>query len=801
MPIDLTVTCRRIDPSKTVLIFGAGSSIPSGAPSTIDLIERLGTEFNITDAKNLTLPDLATVIEAKSGRQPMIKFLCNQFKNLQPARGLNTLPEFDWAGIYTTNYDHLIERAYHRARKPLNVYSSNFDFTTSREPTETSLYKLHGTEGSDTSLGHQHRMVISGHDYDLTSEYRELLYLKFSEQLLFHDAVIIGQSLADPDLKSVVDEALRVKRTRGAPGRIIICSYTTDENQALIYESRGLDVCFAGIDEFFGEMAKKISETRMLPGITDDPLDRARKVHPSTISVSDARVHETGNLSRMFSGGAANFADINRDWTFERDFSDQLETQLASEGTNKVAYVLGPAGSGKTTGARKALMRLSDRGIHCWEHSKEFIFDANSWVAIDNELQKRKEIGVLLIDDAHENLHGVNTLVDSITKEEKSALRIVLTSSQPQWNPRLKTPAIFTSGTCYELSKLSEREIDSLLDLLDSNADVARLVEHNFLGFSRSERQRRLSERCQSDMFVCLKNIFALEAFDEIILREFAELADDYKDAYRRIAGMEASGIRVHRQFVLRTLNIQANQVERFLADLEGIIQERTINGREGIFSWRVRHSVIAEIISRYKIPDEDEFYNLLTTAIDNLNPTYDIELRSMDDICSPRGGFGRISDKQKQNILLRKMISLAPRRRVPRHRLITNLIAQLDYENASTEIRLFENEMPIDGPVQRYKVKLLLERARHAKGILPEDRSSMIKEAAGLAEAGIQRFKDDKNMYDVYLQSGVALVRNDNDRNLFQQAMNSTQAAYERILDPELARIITKFERIAHQF
>ena len=801
MPIDLTVLSRRIDPSKTILVFGAGSSIPSGAPSTADLIECLGTEFNIQDATNLSLADLATVIEARAGRQPMIKFLCNQFKNLQPTRGLNTLPEFDWAGIYTTNYDHLVEKSFKRARKPLNVYSSNFDFKTSRETTETALYKLHGTEGADVSLGYQHRMVISGHDYDLTSEYRELLYAKFAEQLFLHDAVIIGQSLADPDLKSVVDEALRVKRSRGAPGRITICAYTPDENQALIYESRGFDVCFAGIDEFFNEMATKISATRMLPGITDNPLDKARKVHPSTISVSDARVNETGKLASMFSGGAANFADINRGWTFERDFADQLETQLASDDLNKIAYVLGPAGSGKTTGTRKALMRLSDRGIHCWEHSKEFDLDANSWITIDDELRRRKEYGILLVDDAHENLRGVNSLIEHITKEETPALKIVLTSSKPQWNPRLKTPAIFTSGTCYELLKLSEREIDSLLDLLDSNTEVARLVEHNFLGFSRVERQRRLSERCQSDMFVCLKNIFAMEAFDEIILREFAELNEDYQDAYRRIAGMEASGIRVHRQLVLRTVNIQANQVERFLTDLEGIIEERTVNQRQGIFSWRVRHSVIAEIISRYKIPDEEEFYNLLNTAIDNLNPTYDIELRSMDDICSPRGGFSRISNKQKQNILLRKMISLAPRRRVPRHRLITNLIAQLDYENASSEIRLFENEMRIDGPVQRYKVKLLLERARHAKGILPEDRSSMIKEAAGLAEAGIQRFRDDKNMYDVYLQTGVALVRNDNDRTIFQQAMNSTQTAYERILDPELARTITKFERISHQF
>lgn len=801
MPIDLSVLGRRINPQKTVLVFGAGASIPSGAPSTPELINRLAEKFRIPNGDSLSLVDLATVIEAKQSRRDMIDFLCEQFDGLQPARGLNTLPEFDWAGLYTTNYDELVEKSFARSGKALNVFASNFDFTTSFDPLVTPLYKLHGTLKSDVSLGHQHRMIISGHDYDLTSEYRELLFAKFAEQLFTHNAIVIGQSLDDPDLKAVVDEAVRVKRQCGAPGQIVICAYTQNDNQAIIYEARGLEVCFAGIDEFFDEIAKKIDSERLLPGISNDPLDRARDVYPSTTSVADARANETGNLARMFSGGSGNYADIMRGWTFERDFTDRLETQLASENGERVAYVLGPAGCGKSTGVRKALTRLCDRGIDCWEHSKDFGLKANSWVAIDDELRRRKQIGVLFLDDAHENLHGANALIDSITKNEVAALKVVLVSSKPQWNPRLKTPAIFSFGRGYEVSKLTDREISSLLDLLDSNNEIARLVERNFLGFSRAERQRRLSERCQADMFVCLKNIFATEAFDEIILREFAELSVDYQDAYRRIAGMEAAGIRVHRQFVLRTVNIAANQVERFLEDLEGIIQERTINERDGVFAWQVRHNVIAEIIARYKITSEDEFYQLLENAIDHLNPTYDIELRSMDDICSPKAGFGRIPNKQRQNVLLRKMISLAPRRRVPRHRLITNLIALHDFENARTEIRLFENEMRVDGPVQRYKVKLLLERSRHSKGILPEDRSAMIKEAAAMAEAGIQQFRDDKNMYDIYLQAGVALVRNDNDRSIFEQAMNAAKSAYDRILDPELSRTLTKFERISHQF
>ena len=146
-------------------------------------------------------------------------------------------------------------------------------------------------------------------------------------------------------------------------------------------------------------------------------------------------------------------------------------------------------------------------------------------------------------------------------------------------------------------------------------------------------------------------------------------------------------------------------------------------------------------------------------------------------------------------------MISLAPLRRVPRHRLITNLIELGDYENASSEIRLFENELRIDGPVHRYKIKLLLERARHVEGLMDEDRAAIVGEAAQLAKAGIERFSEDKNMYDIFLRSGVDSYKYTASLDLFDQALIAAREAHEHNLDPELQRVISKYERIAQRF
>lgn len=801
MTIDLSILGRRTEPDRTILLFGAGSSIPSGAPSSAKLVTFLAQEFCVKMQHVLRLSDLATIIEHQHSRREMVEAIHTLLAPLRPIRGILNLPDFDWAGLYTTNYDQLIEKSFQKRGKPLEVIASNFDFGSRMNTLAQKLYKLHGTIECDVSLGHQHRLIISASDYDITNDFRECLYTKFAEQIHANSAIIIGSSLSDPDLRETVEHAVRAKRQRGAPGKITLLVFEADENQALIYETRGLDVCIGGIDDFFAEMVKKVAPAPLIYGLITEPLDRSPDVHPSTIPVASARANETGNLARMFNGSAANYADIMRGWTFERDFADRLEAQLAADGGNRIACVLGPAGSGKTTGVRKALLRINDRGISCWEHIREFTLPTHSWVLIDDELRKRKQTGVLLIDDAHENLNNANTLIESVCKHEKPALKIVLVSSKPNWNPRLKTPAIFSHGEIYELKSLSEQEINSLLDILDITPDIAALVERSFSGFSRAQRQRRLAERCQSDMFVCMKNIFASESFDEILLREYAELLPDYQEVYKQIAGMEAAGVRVHRQLVLRSVGVPASQVRRYLDDLDGIIKEETINEREGIFAWRVRHGVIANIIAKYKFSTESEVFSLLSHTIDHLSPSYAIEVASMNDICDPQQGLAKIYDKNKQNYLLRKMISLAPRERVPRHRLITNLIAVLEFEQASREIRLFEQELRVDGPVHRYKVKLLVERAKHANGLLNEDRAAMVREAASLAERGVERFPDDKNMYRAYLEAGVAYFRYDPDRTIFDRAMSLAKSAYERILDPDLQRTIRRFEQIEQRF
>lgn len=800
MPLDLTVLARQVEPEKTTLILGAGVSIPSGAPSGQQLRDELGHEFGIEGFESFDLADLCTIIESKRERFPLIQFVRKRIAKLQPTGGLLSLPLFEWGGIFSTNYDDLVEKAYKRSNKPLRVISTNHDFHGDGLTNEQVLYKFHGTIDKDVATGENSRLILTSTDYDQVTNYRELLYARLRDSLFSKSVLIVGQSLVDPDLRGMVDEAQRLKSNANAPGRIQLLVFQRNDDLATVFEARGLTVSFGGIDDFSDALIKASPSEQLVMSVTTDVLGAAPQLEPGTFSVATERVNQTGHLQRMFSGRSANYADIARGWTFERDLVGRLETQHVDDIGAKISVILGVAGVGKSTAARVVLSRLSQRELECWEHKLDFALDVNGWLSVNNELARRKKKGVLFIDEAHRFLRSLNILIEKLSVSSEWALELILVSSRPHWNPRLKTAELYKNCKEHELSRLSSNEINGLLDLLEGAPEIRELVEDNFLGFRRPERFDRLKERCDADMFVCMKNIFGFQGIDTIILEEFASLEEDLQEIYRVVSGMQSIGARVHRELVRRLTGLQADNIQRVLDDLRGIVEEYTVSIRDGIYGWRVRHPVIATTLAKYKYSDQGDLYQLFDDVVTHINPAYKFEAQSVNEMCDLETGITRISDRQKQNILLRRMISAAPSLRVPRHRLIHNLIKLDHFDVAETEIRIFERELSVDPPIQRYKVRLKLGLARRSEGIQDQDRAALVNEASAMAQKCIERFPDDKNMYRVYLETGVEWFRYTGKAEVFEEAMRSAAEAQQKLLDPELRQIITRFVRAGEE-
>ena len=613
MPIGVARLADSIDPDKTVLLFGAGSSVPSGALTATELARQLANTFNL-NAEGYSLSEIASLIEQQTTRRELIDALRALFKGIRPTGGLLNLPLYKWRSLYTTNYDDLVEQCYQRRSRDLIVYSSNFDFTVHDSSDATKLFKLHGTIEKDVADGGPSRLIITESDQDQTSNYRDSLYDRLKGDMVGGHHVIIGHSLEDRDIKDVVNRAAELGSKAPGAWRISLFLYTQDENRAQLFERRGFSVCFGGIDDFFAELARKLPKSLPTKD-SDDPLDLVPALRPMTIDVTHAS-DITPNFSAMFNGWPASHADILAGSTFERLVSEQIDHQLRT--TDMLcAILLGASGVGKTTAARQALQRMRNHGFLCWEHQTELSLNFQGWVDIAQRLSAKSQTGVLLIDEAHVHLQQINDLIDALASRNISCLKLICVSTRNRWNPRIKTPNLFILGKELKLALLQPQEIDRLLNLVDSNHEIRILVEKTFSGFSRYERRRRLMDRCESEMFVCLKNIFASEKFDDIILREYASLDSHYQEIYKIVAALESAGIRVHRQFVIRMLGIPAEEVGAALVHLTDIVHEYTINEREGLYGWKSRHQVIASIIARYKYPDVNKLSELFSLVID----------------------------------------------------------------------------------------------------------------------------------------------------------------------------------------
>ncbi len=794
MPIDLVTLCREITPQRTAILFGAGSSVPSGGIVGSALAKQICEKFGLEYDSSLSLAEIGTLAELKVGRRDLISLVQKMYDGLRPTRGLLNLPLYDWKDIFTTNYDDLIEQVYAITRKDLPVYSSNFDFNDDASSSLTSLFKLHGTLQNDRAFGHRSSMVLTTDDYELASEYRELIFDRLLHETSRHNVLVIGHSLADPDLNAILAEAARRKKSAGASGKLYALIYSQDHNRATLLEQRGYSVCFAGLDEFFAALHQEGPAARIVHVDPGDILGHAPHLRASTIDVNHAIDHQAPNVQSVFNGAAATYGDIRGDLAFKRDQAITVENQLVAQ-DKAVAYILGPAGFGKTSLCRLVLTALARRGFLCWEHMSDYKLDALGWVAIARRCQSEKVKAVLFVDDAHMNIRAMDGIVEAVAAMDNSYFRLLLTSTPAHWHPRSKTPSLYKIGVMHQMHRLSLSEINSLLDLFERKHEIAALVEASFAGFTRQEKLRRLVARCRADMFVCMKNIFSFELLDDIILRDYATIQSDLQDVYRTVAAMEASNIRVHRQLVIRTLGIEAHMVQQVLDRLTGIITESDVDVANGIYAWHGRHQVISEIILKHKYSGQDELYKLYELVVDNINPSYEIERLTVNELCDIQYGIGRLQDRQRQNYLFRKLISVAPSQRPPRHRLIYNLIKSSEFEPAANEIRIYEKELRVDAPIIRYKAMLFVERARMVEGIMAEDRVAILRDAAHLIDRAMERYFADRGLHSIACEIGLEVAKLSGNWEIHDAAVERLRRAEAEYQDPQMTRLLSKVQ------
>jgi NAD-dependent SIR2 family protein deacetylase len=793
MPISLIELCSRMDPARTTLVLGAGASVPSGAPTSVDLADDLWHKLAKSTAESSDLMETATVLERRYGRKDVVEVVRQNLIRLNPTGGLLGLPRFEWAQLFTTNFDQLVEKAYKKQGKGLATFRSNYDLSNRDSVGKTRLYKIHGCITQDRSLGDKASMLLTEDDYDNYGQFRQSLFASLQSALLNGDVLVIGQSLRDRHLSDLVKRILKAK-SEGAPGWVYVLVYDKDDLRAPLLEDRGAKVAFGGVDQLVDQLAQGHRPVvSNQPEASDFPLPVEVISSVEDVSASKALAP---NVVRMFNGGSATYADIKAGATFERLNAAEL-LALLREGRRPIVTVIGAAGVGKSTLCRQLLLNLESEGFRAWEHREDFPFRHEMWMKLEAELRQRSESGILFVDECTHALRSINQLVDYLSAIEEPALRLVLAANSAQWAPRVKSPNFFRNGELATLSTLVDPEIHSLINLVEFNSEIAALVHPSFKSLNRSSQFNSLRRKASADMFVCLKNIFANENLDTILLREFDEIDEPLQECYRYVAALEAVGMKVHRHLLIRMLSIAPEHITSLLAGLTGIVDEYDVDSRDGIFGWRTRHLVIARKIMEYKFSGVAEINELFRQIIENLNPAVLIERQSISYICDSDYGIGRVSDAALRLDLYRRLTEIAPGERVPWHRVIREL---LSLDNPSPDdveyaIRDAEAAVGSDAPISRYKVRLLMLRAQVTPGISKGDRMALLRRAYEVASENVARHSWDRHSYRMLCQVAIAMFEKGWDIHLIDEAINRARLAAQQICDPEMDRDIQRFE------
>lgn len=793
---ELDKLIAKVNPRQTALLLGAGASMPSGAPSGRELARRLArTVPDLSDADSYTLSEVCSIVEQKLGRPMLASEIARHLKPLTPTGGLKLLPKFDWYRIYGTNFDLLIEAVYSDSETDLLVRRSNYDF--SREPSNNTLeyYKIHGCISEDIGFGHKSRMILTETDYDVFSEFREASFRALSSDILTKDFLIIGQSLVDPHLKDLIKDALRVKSTSGTPGRVFVLAFERDEERAQLHEARGAEVFFGDLDMALSQLLEALPEDEIHPdehgADTFSPTLLPSELISTTTDVAHA-VQLDADPRALFNGSAAKYADISSGYTFNRSEHSRV---ISSLNERPIAVILGAGGVGKTTLARQLLVDAGQGMDAIWEHNNSFPLQSDHWIEYESRLRQLGKKAILLVDDCVDHLGPTSQIVDHLGRTEDPALSIVLTANTGQWKQRSKSSYVFSHGSAFTLSRLSESDISNLVNLTVDKERIRELVEPRFLNMPRGEQVRVLRERCSADMYVCMKNIFASEDLDYILLREFGELDEAAQDIYRHVSALEALGARVHRQLIMRLLNIEAGGLIAILSQLTGIITEFDIRPRDGLFGWETRHNVIAQTIAKYKYSQQPELDKLFDNLIDSINPSVHLEVETARALCTEEYGIDRLSDTSRQVELLRKVVTLLPGESVPRHRLIRHLIDQDRLDEASHELRLAFAELRVNPVLSRYEVLLLMRKSELTPGLMTEDRIAILLDAEAKSRHIISRYPDDMHSYRIAGEVAIKLVQIGYDTSSLESIIYQTQEAQRRILDPGLVESRRRME------
>lgn len=195
VPQELSGEMRK---GNVVLFVGAGLSIGAGLPGWGALVRPLAEDIGY---EGHDLLKAAQYYENRRGRHALISYLRDRLDTtgIEPTGNHDLLVRLPVNIVFTTNFDDLLERAYRKAGRPVNLVVGAAELPFWDEA-RVNLVKLHGTHDRPATF------TITERDYNTIYRNNPLIVQQLNALLAIKTFLFVGYSVSDPDFNQIYDQ-------------------------------------------------------------------------------------------------------------------------------------------------------------------------------------------------------------------------------------------------------------------------------------------------------------------------------------------------------------------------------------------------------------------------------------------------------------------------------------------------------------------------------------------------------------------------------------------------------------------
>jgi hypothetical protein len=630
---------QKVQQGNVVLFLGAGTSHAVGGPTGKKLTEMIKERFpKIDQSLNNFIEVCQDVIDTPPyNRNELEEFIRSKLENLQPNDAYKTMTKFDWAAIFTTNFDDLVELAHRTApqlQKTLHpIYSDQFQVNPA-DRSKVYLFKIMGSiTATETETGY---MVLSRADYNRAlkrrSKYLELL----TDFVKTGTMIFIGYSFGDRLILDIMDELIEIYGKERLPWSYALFEHLElDEKTNYMFSSRKIIAVKCDFESFF----KYLDKNYRIQVKVSKHVQFKLKGHSLEISEGEARQlaeyfdilneekinHDPGNREDFFKGTDKSWGAFREGWDFKRDLyifpgftrtlggkavigclKDRVFEELKKHDVddNKVILIKGMAGVGKTmllrrlaydvyaSGEAPVILIRPDRITFDYKSLAGFIESLNHQLnhAVPTKGKHLLTLkSLIIIDDAASMIRHVNRIKDYLASRGRPAL-IVAAERTGEWDFQWETFRFrIPEENFYELDeKLSEREKSELVNHL-YKLDYIR-AQGTFWGDVIDRTFKR-------SFFATIYSLVhhSKKPLNEIIRDQYQNLSGVTQTAFRYICLFHQFDLPINLELLVKSLKCSYSD---FYSEVLGKETAKVIFeelDEEGNLLYRTHHRIIAE--------------------------------------------------------------------------------------------------------------------------------------------------------------------------------------------------------------